>query len=186
MNTVTIRRATQADVSTVVDIWTEASEWLRQRGSDQWQYPIRMDNVRNAIAGRACWIIERPVGGPVGIVTVDEQADPELWEPTDQPDRALYLYGLVVRLDCRTQHLGAAILDWASLRAQTLGKIWLRLDAWTSNEQLHQYCLNRGFRQVRTVDGPGVVSGVLFERPAGKVEGLGPIIVEPAEPGGRR
>jgi len=51
MKTVTIRRATQADVPTVVDLWTEAAGWLRDRGSDQWQYPIKMDNGRNAIAG---------------------------------------------------------------------------------------------------------------------------------------
>ena len=186
MTTVTIRRATQADVPTVVDLWSEAAGWLRERGSDQWQYPIKMDNVRNAIAGRACWIVERPDGEPVGTVTVDEQADPRLWEPTDQPDRALYLHRLVVRLNSRTQHLGAAILDWASLRALRLDRTWLRKNVWTSNEQLHRYCIDRGFRQVRTVHGPDVVSGVLFERPAGRIEGLGPTVVEPDGPGGCR
>jgi GNAT superfamily N-acetyltransferase len=182
MKPVTIRVATESDMPTVAELWLEAAAWLRQRGSDQWQYPIKMYNIENAVAAQACWIVERHDGVPIGTITMDQNADPTLWRPSDEPDRALYLHRLVVRLDARANQLGAAILDWASLRAQSLGKTWLRLDAWSSNQQLHRYYLDHGFRLVRVVDGPDVVSGVLFERPADMVEGLGPVVVTQAGP----
>jgi GNAT superfamily N-acetyltransferase len=178
MKPVVIRQAVEADATTVADLWLEAAGWLRERGTDQWQYPIKMYNIHNAIAARCCWIVERYDGEPIATVTIDEHADPQLWQPTDDPDQAIYLHRLVVRLDGRAQQVGAALLDWAGLRARSLGKTWLRLDAWTSNQQLHQYYLTHGFRLVRIIEAPEVVSGALFERPAGQVEGLGPVVIE--------
>lgn len=178
MKPLTIRLATKADTSTVVNIWNAASAWLRDQGEDQWQYPVKMHNVNRAITERACWIVDRADGVPVGTITLDENADPDLWLPSDHPDNALYLHRLVVDLTERGQNVGASILDWAGTHACAFGKPLIRLDAWSSNTRLHQYYRDRGFRHVRTVEGPDVVSGVCFERPSDYAEGSGPPIVE--------
>jgi len=181
----TIRRATEADIQTVADLWNESSEWLRGAGLDQWQYPVRFPGIRAAVHSETCWIVEDPPGEPVGTVTLDDDADPELWTPLDKPGQALYLHRLVVRSKLRGRDLGSAIVDWASVRAQSLGKAWLRLDAWTTNDQLHRYYLDRGFRLVRIVPGASSGSGAAFEREAGKVLGRGPLVAEVRDGGAR-
>ncbi|ASO21073.1 hypothetical protein AHOG_17240 [Actinoalloteichus hoggarensis] len=56
------------------------------------------------------------------------------------------------------------MLNWANNYA--LGKVGkLRLDAWKTNADLHQYYLNQGFFYMGTVHIPGRRSGALFERP---------------------
>jgi len=72
--------------------------------------------------------------------------------------------------------LGSAMLDWASRRANQEGKHWLRLDAWASNEQLHEYYLSEGFQLVRLLKFAHRGSGALFQRPAGIELRRGPIL----------
>src|SRR4051812_31140248 len=105
--TFTARRATDADLNTVVELWTQAAAWLRERGEDQWQYPIKVDGIRAAISSGTCWLIDSSEQGTVATVTVDAFADPRLWQPSDQPDQALYVHRLVVRADARAQELGS-------------------------------------------------------------------------------
>lgn len=163
----TIRRARcGADVESVVKIWNEAAAWLAGRRLDQWQYPVRRDRIEYAAAAGSLWLIEDVALELTATVTLDEYADPKLWTPEDGPEQALYLHRLVVRSNARGAQLGSHILDWCGERAERQGKPWLRLDAWTNNPGLHRYYLDQQFHLVRTVDKPGIVSGVLFERPS--------------------
>lgn len=158
----TIRRANDGEAQDVADLWTDASRWLHDQGTDQWQYPVRLGAIKEKIAEGVCWVIPSP-DGLVATATLDTDAAPELWA-MDDPTTALYLHRLVVRRNERIPRLGAAIIDWAGRRAIGEGKRWLRLDAWTSNGRLHDYYRSLGFDHVRTVSGG--VSGVLFQRPA--------------------
>jgi hypothetical protein len=166
--TLTAIRATTEDIETVAELWVEAASWLRDRGYDQWQYPVKTYNIELAVANGSCWLIRE--GDEVsGTVTLDENADESLWWPEDDPTNALYLHRLVVRRKAKARNLGIAIVDWASLRALQATKRWLRLDAWTSNQDLHRYYTAIGFQWVRTVEGPDIPSGALFQRPAGQL-----------------
>jgi len=156
----------EEDVNSVVTIWNEASEWLATRGTDQWQYPVRVDAIRRKVAEGVVWLAEDSDGDALATVTLDEDADARLWGAEDRPAAALYLHRLAIRSSLQGMHLGTAIIDWARGMAHAMGKEYLRLDAWTSNTRLHQYYLSQGFRHVRTVDGDGIISGVLFECPA--------------------
>jgi GNAT superfamily N-acetyltransferase len=160
-----IRRATPADIPTVVDLWNEAKDWLASKGLDQWQYPIKMHNVRSAVERGVCWLVEPAHGPAIATVTLDTEADPALWTPDERADRAFYVHRLVVRRDEARNNLGADILDWASEQARSTGRTVLRLDAWTNNPGLHAYYRDRGFHLVRIVDHPSG-SGALFERGA--------------------
>ena len=110
----------------------------------------------------------------IGTVTVDDFADPRLWQPADEPGRAYYVHRLVLEDAARGSELRSAVLDWASEQAEAAGRKWLRLDAWSSNPGLHRYYLDHGFRHVRTVTGPDIPSGVMFERDATTQLGRGP------------
>lgn len=112
-----IRKAQESDASIVVDLWQETAAWLHDRGSDQWQYPVKLHNVHKAIDNATCWIVEAANGDAVATVTLDENADPDLWQPQDDPPSALYVHRLVVSLHWRKMELGSAILDWASEKA---------------------------------------------------------------------
>ena len=162
---VLLRRADgDQDMAIVADMWTRSTEWLRHRGYDQWQYPVKMHNIRAAVADKACWLAFR-AGVAIGTMTLDTNAEPQYWPPEDQPDNALYIHRMVVDVNERGSELGSALLDWAGERACDAGRDWLRLDAWRSNTALHTYYVTRGFKLVRVVPDPSG-SGACFQRPA--------------------
>ncbi|MFB7378726.1 GNAT family N-acetyltransferase [Kitasatospora purpeofusca] len=110
-----------------------------------------------------CFLAYR-TGEPIATLTVDEQADPEFWEPGDRPDEALYVHRMAVSRKAAGRDVGAQLLGWAVDRAAAAGKRFLRLDAWKTNPGLHLYYLGQGFVLVRVVDLPHRSSGALFER----------------------
>jgi hypothetical protein len=175
--TITAYRAqSEADAKAVETLWIEAAAWLRQRGSDQWQYPVRTHLIREKISQGVCWLFLDEQKASVATITLDEDADPALWCPDDEPASALYVHRLVTRRTPPIPDAGSAILDWAARRASNQNKQWLRLDAWTTNTGLHGYYLSHGFTHVRTInDSP---SGALFQRRASQQTGLGPHVAE--------
>ncbi|GCD99726.1 GNAT family N-acetyltransferase [Embleya hyalina] len=169
----TIRPATAQDLDTVVELWEHAASWLRTRGIDQWQYPPRLERIKANIAQGECWIVEDG-DVPIATITVDEHADGDFWRPDEAAEPALYVHRMVVRRDAGGSELGSSMLDWASQRASSQDKRWLRLDAWRDNRDLYAYYSERGFDHIRTVDLDKRRSGVLFQRAAGLVRNVGP------------
>ncbi len=161
-----VRQAlTEYDIVEVATMWNRSAAWLRSRGLDQWQYPVKWENIRKSVAEGTCWLVTTAEGKVTGTITVESTADP-YWLPSDNPDDALYVHRMVVDDGARGSELGAALLDWAAQRARKAGKSWLRLDVWKSNSALHQYYLDRGFSLVRINDNPSDPTGVCFQRPA--------------------
>lgn len=173
--TLLLRRAVPGDLDVVVALVEHAARWLGQRGLDQWQYPPRVARIAHGVDAGEVYLLEED-DQPIATITVDEHADPEFWTPADQPDTALYVHRMVVTRNAAGRGIGAALLDWASQRAQHSGKTWLRLDAWRTNTGLHAYYRSRGFQPIRTVTLPHRGSGALFQRQAGTITGDGPSI----------
>jgi len=163
-----MRRAELSDTDTVVDLWNEAANWLADR-TDQWQYPVRIDGIKNAIRTGSVWLLSGDQA-EIATVTLDEQADPHLWFESDNPADALYVHRLIVARNHGGHGLGSKILDWASDQSFTQHRSWLRLDAWTTNVQLHDYYLQQGFHLVRVVHDAGP-SGAVFQRRSATVIG---------------
>lgn len=173
-----VRQAvTEDDIVQVAAMWTRSAERLRGRGLDQWQYPVKWENIRRTAADRTLWLASTSDGSDIGTITVEHKADP-YWRPSDDPEDALYVHRMVVDNGFRGIEVGAALLDWAARRARRAGKSWLRLDAWKSNSALHQYYLDRGFSLVRIDDNPEDPSGACFQRPASVELHLGPEVIE--------
>jgi GNAT superfamily N-acetyltransferase len=175
----TLRRAkTRADIDAVAAMWVRSAAWLRSKGSDQWQYPVKVENIEAAVATGACWLTYRD-NTLIATITLDKNAEPQYWPPEDGPNDALYVHRMVVEETERGTEIGSALLDWAGEQAEQAGRHWLRLDAWRSNAALHRYYQDRGFELVRVVLDPSG-SGACFQRPASVRLGRGPALLTDA------
>lgn len=177
MDEVTVRRATSAEVDVVADMWVRAAAALAEAGLDQWQYPVKLHNIRAAIAAESCWLVRDLTDAVVGTITVDRVADPALWLPEDRPDDALYLHRMITEPVAKGVELGSALIDWSARRAIDAGYKWIRLDAWRSNPGLWKYYADRGFELVRVVSDPSG-SGACFQRDATVQLNCGPKVHE--------
>ena len=168
-----VRQATLDDLSALVALYREAQQWLAARGLQQWQ-PAPDDtgellarvslNLEKAIERGTCFVVDD--GKTItGTITVDDYADPEFWQPSDEPGDALYVHRMIVSRNSRGTGLGAGLLDWAEHQAMQQGKRWLRLDAWQTNTDLHRYYERQGMMLVRLLSFNHRGSGALFQRP---------------------
>ena len=166
MTILPMRIARVDELSEVVALWNEASQWLAEQGTDQWQYPVRVEAIAERIGAGRLWLLDGEDGRPTATVTLDETADSAIWKDSDNPDDALYLHRLVVARRAAGVKLGSLILNWADQQVLDRGRRYLRLDAWTTNRQLQQYYVSEGFRLVRLVQDDDVPSGAADEREA--------------------
>jgi ribosomal protein S18 acetylase RimI-like enzyme len=171
-----IRLTTEHDAPAVTALVLEATRWLAERGSDQWQYPpqVHAKAISAAIRRGSVWGVADEAETLIGTITIDERADPEFWTVADEPDTALYIHRMAVCRALAGREIGAAMMDWASARAVEAGKRWLRLDAWSRNPELQRYYERHGFELVRLLRFEHRGSGALYQRPAGYQERIGP------------
>lgn len=176
-----IRLAVDEDVDAILALRTEAEVWLRERGIRQWTDDYRdyaRDVLRSSVEAGATWVVEDQ-GQIIATVTIN-QADTDFWDPADDLDSAMYLGKMIVARSHAGQELGDAIMNWASCRAATDGKLQLRIDVRRDNTRLHQYYLAQGWQYVRTVYPPRrkTESGTLFQREAGSITLTGTEVAE--------
>lgn len=161
-----IRKAGEDDIPSAHHVLHAASQWLAARGYDQWQRrPITTEHVRMLVNAGSMYVgtLDNRI---VATMAVDKRADPDFWEPQDDPENALYLHKMAVNPEYRGHRLGEELTDYAAAKARAEGKKWLRLDAWRSNPDLQEYYRSRGWTHVRTVNAPHRDSGALFQRDA--------------------
>ncbi|MFD7499953.1 GNAT family N-acetyltransferase [Streptomyces sp. NPDC059850] len=179
---ITIRPADKTEADLIASMWAEASQWLKSRGLDQWQYPADAEKIARDIERGNAYVAHRVRNHQnaieyVGTITVDNFADPEFWTAHDNPDEALYGHRIITLPELRGQAVGLTLLDWASVKAEEEGKKWFRVDAWKTNAELGSYYERQGFEHVRTVDLPHRRSGALYQRRAGMVSDRAPKFV---------
>jgi GNAT superfamily N-acetyltransferase len=168
-----VSRARLADVDDIMQWRRELAAWLTSRGVDQWSIPLPRSAVAATVGSGQTWIVS-DADRPVATITLSAwpevgelwkpDLDPEaLWYPADKPADALYVAKMMVPRASAGEGLGSEMLDWAAGRAYDSGLTWLRLDAWTTNTELHNYYRQQGFQHVRTVGSR--ISGACFQRP---------------------
>ncbi|MFI6870163.1 GNAT family N-acetyltransferase [Nocardia sp. NPDC050406] len=169
--TLRIRQARLDDLGTICRFRLQRTTWLAARGSDQWTrqgrgLPIEIfaRSVAQAIGNGETWMAEVD-GEPAGTITVNDRADEGLWSPGELAD-AVIVHFAIVDLRFAGQRVGQALLAHAGSVAREKHRGWVRLDAWTTNKDLHAYYGRAGFRLVR-IAGPEATgpSRALFERP---------------------
>ena len=151
---------------------TEAEEWLRTKGTDQWSDPETGEKAiakwRASIDEGRAWVV---VGERDEVLATVSRGpvDRDFWRDADRPETALYLYKLIVARDASGRHLGTRVIDWMCRLAALEGRTWVRIDTWRTNTGLHDYYERLGFRHVRTEEPSHRRSGWLAQRPVGKL-----------------
>ncbi|MFK0146918.1 GNAT family N-acetyltransferase [Streptomyces griseus] len=164
-----IKNAKPSDVEKLLAFRQEAAGWLSELGSDQWQRPYPADRLLKTIDAGTVFMV---TDGDATAATITLTADAEdgLWTPRELDEPSMFVNKLTVARTHAGRDIGGQLLDWAGDRAGKAGAVWLRLDAWTTNEALQRYYLRHGFDHVRTVlEGAAVnggprVSGWLAQR----------------------
>jgi ribosomal protein S18 acetylase RimI-like enzyme len=167
-----LRPAAAEDVPALLALRTEAEEWLRTKGTDQWS---DAETGERAIAkwrasideGRA-WVVVSEHDEVLATVSRGP-FDRDFWKDSDHPESALYLYKLIVAREASGRNLGTRVIDWMSRLAALEGRTWVRIDTWRTNTGLHAYYERLGFQHVRTEAPSHRRSGWLAQRPAGEV-----------------
>ncbi|MFE2993688.1 GNAT family N-acetyltransferase [Nocardia sp. NPDC059246] len=166
-----LRRARIADLGTITRFRLQRTSWLAARGSDQWTragrgLPIEtfVRFVAHAVRQGETWIAEVD-GEAAGTITVNDRADENLWSPGELAD-AVIIHYMIVDLRFAGTRVGEALLAHAAHLAREQHRTWVRLDAWTTNTDLHAYYRRAGFHLAR-IAGPEATgpSRALFERP---------------------
>lgn len=164
MSEVTFQQAVLADLPEIKRLWISAGRRLAAKGIDQWQYPLNENSMMNAIRRGDCWLAIAEDGAVAGTVIIDDFADPEFWTDEDDPDSAVYVHRMIVDSRFSGQQIGRSMLALANRKAMARGREFVRLDAWRTNSELHEYYLGQGFALVRVVELPHRRSGALFQR----------------------
>jgi GNAT superfamily N-acetyltransferase len=162
----TIRRADPDDVLTVHSLIHTAARWLHKRGYDQW--PDNSQSLTYARLGeqirRGETYIVSDGYDPVATIAVSPAGDPDFWTPDELAESAVYCSkAAVVR---RGEGIGAIVMRWVIDRAAMQDVQWVRLDAWRTNRELHEYYRGQGWTYLRTVELPHRRSGTLFQKAA--------------------
>ncbi|THA81394.1 GNAT family N-acetyltransferase [Streptomyces sp. A0592] len=166
-----IELATADDLPRLLQFRQEAAAWLAKLGSDQWSRPYPADRLLATIEAGTVFMV-RDGETTAATITLTSEAEGGLWSSEELSEPSLFVNKLTVARTHAGRNLGGRLLDWAGDRACRSEASWLRLDAWTTNDQLQRYYLSHGFEHVRTVTEGGAVnggprvSGWLAQRPA--------------------
>ncbi|MET8775692.1 GNAT family N-acetyltransferase [Nocardia sp. NPDC050713] len=168
--TTVFRQADIGDLGMICRLRVQRTAWLTARGSDQWTIagrglPIEIfaRGVGRSLDAGETWIAEVD-GEPAATITVNDRADPGLWSQWELAD-AVVVHFMIVDLRFAGQRLGHRMLAHAGQLARERDRDWVRLDAWTTNADLHDYYRRAGFHMAR-IAGPIArgPSRALFER----------------------
>ena len=178
--------ATDDNLNAVLRLIRQASDWLSDKGTDQWARPWPCEEMRDARVWRglmvgATWIVWAGTRA-VATVTIAKTANVAVWKTAqcDLDEPAVYAHRLIVDRQFAGWGLGAELSDWTGLRAyREFGARWIRVDVWTSNVALHGYYMKRGFEPCGLAPDPCYPSGALFQKPVSDIcEPFTPLLTE--------
>ena len=147
MTTLRIAPAQFEDLRRYVDLLEGVADWLETRAVKQWppgnfrlsadyySESIRMEEVHLAFVGDE-------LVGTLRLLLREPIVWPEVVE-----DDAVYLYNLAVRRTWAGRGLGRHMLEWASDRAASLGREYVRLDCVAESDFLRDYYVQNGFEE---------------------------------------
>jgi ribosomal protein S18 acetylase RimI-like enzyme len=173
--TLYVRPARGEDIDTILRWRRETAAWLSEKyGTDQWSTPfLRSRLERWADRGDTFMASLEPGGAPVATITSSAEPDPDLWTPEECAKPARYVFKANVVRDQAGRGIGECLIKWTLTKAAEAGVDSVRIDVWSTNENLQDFYRHLGFEYLRTI--PGTNSGALFEAQAIVVPGL-PIV----------
>ncbi|WP_084477433.1 GNAT family N-acetyltransferase [Actinokineospora enzanensis] len=174
------RRATAEDMDLITDWRWEVTDWIHEKGSDQWgDAGLTRDEfqrrIQRSIDAGETWLAIADNGEPVGTIAVDLVPDEGLWTD-DELDRSYIIHRMMVPRGHAGKGIGGEMVKFAENLARSHGRENLILDVWNTNHGLHRYYESLGFEMVRTVPNHWTPSATLFEK---RVSNFDPAVVGP-------
>lgn len=145
MTSIVIRQATGEDTRALVEILTEAANWVEQMdGTIMWVEGELEEHRVRAEAEAGMFVVAEAEGTVVGAIRF--QLDDRLfWPDLDGRDSA-FAHRLAVRRSHAGQGISTALVQWTVDRARSLGKRYLRLDCDADRTRLREVYERFGFR----------------------------------------
>lgn len=166
-----ICRAEPADLPTVLGLIDDARDWLRLKGTDQWERSRPDEKAHDArvlkgLRAGQTWIVwDRDRAAAT--ITMATRPTRAVWSSCtcDLSERAVYVHQLITARIYAGSGLGVELIDWAGLLGRSeYGAKWIRIDAWTTNTGLHDYFRRLGFRSCGWCADHSYPSGALFQK----------------------
>lgn len=145
MTSIVIRQATGEDTRALVEILTEAANWVEHMdGTIMWVEGELEEHRVRAEAEAGMFVVAEAEGIVVGAIRF--QLDDRLfWPDLDGRDSA-FVHRLAVRRSHAGQGISTALVQWTVDRARSLGKRYLRLDCDADRTRLREVYERFGFR----------------------------------------
>src|SRR5262245_17362754 len=145
METLTIVSAQSDDLTRYLDLLEGIADWLESRGIRQWprgSFRLSAGYYAQSIAQQEVQLafIGDELVGTLRILL----REPIVWPEIVEED-AIYVYNLAIKRGRAELGLGGRLLDWACLRAASLGRRYVRLDCLADNDFLRAYYMRAGF-----------------------------------------
>jgi protein-tyrosine phosphatase len=147
MRVLVFRRATEADLPTLVALRDSAARWMAATGIEQWR-PGEMgeDHFRAVMREGEVWVAtgesDPRIAGAWELWWSDEGA----WGP--QPPVAGYIHRLMIDHENPLRGTGRAMLAAAEERIAAAGRSLARLDCAAHNARLRRYYADAGYTEV--------------------------------------
>ncbi|MNV76620.1 Acetyltransferase (GNAT) family protein [compost metagenome] len=147
------------DTEEIMSLLVETAEWLRSRGSSQWEGLLEGNDSHDtvgAILRRNVFVFKQgtEIAGLVMLLQKPSQWDVHLWEDKAQEDDgAVYLHRLAVRRKYARTGLGHGILNWCSTGVRFANKRLIRLDCVAENDTLNSFYTRNGYLFVGEKEG---------------------------------
>lgn len=159
---------TPENLATTIRLRRDVAAWLKTQGQDQWARDF--PDTETMVAGferdlrdGTTWFALDDDDEVLAGVTINRRTNEGLWT-ADEQATALFVHRLTVTRQAAGRGVGAYLLDFASQQAQEADLPWVRLDAWTTNTDLHKYYIRQRFTLVRIVADYRTPSAACFER----------------------
>lgn len=149
MPTVTVRKATQADLKIMKAILNDAVIYKLSKNDEAWGSEAWTDaEVAEAISfgNTHLVLLDNVIVGCVDLIWQDSYN----WGETLGTDGlAGYLHRLAVLGDYKGKDLGSEIINWVAAQAKQKGRQYVRLDCRANNKSLCAYYEKQGFTLVK-------------------------------------
>ncbi len=145
-------KADTEELDTVLEILSEAANWLLSKGIDQWQpESFSRSSTAEKIRLGEVYLAKRN-DESIGTITL-QWSDRFFW--VDDDTDAGYVHKLAIIPTYTGTGLGRKLLEWAEQTTKAAGKNYIRLDCMYENPKIRQYYENMGFEYRGEVKGVG-------------------------------
>jgi GNAT superfamily N-acetyltransferase len=142
---IVVRAATAEDTRALVDVLTEAAEWvLRLDGTVMWVEGELEEHRVRAEADAGLFVVAEADDQVVGVIRF--QLEDQLFWPDLHARDSAFVHRLAVRRSHAGRGVSIALLQWAVERTRSLGKRFLRLDCDADRTRLRALYERCGFR----------------------------------------